>query len=236
MSPANVPLPGLMQDTPLTIGMIFERLRTVAADGEVVTPDGRWTYGELSERILRLCTALTDELGVRPGDRVATFGFNTARHFELYYAVPLVGAVLHTVNIRLYADQIAYIVNHAQDRVMFVDGELVGALAEVAPQLTTVEIYVRMGPGRDGDSGLSPLLDHDELIAAAKPLGSLPDIPEDAASGLCYTSGTTGMPKGVLYSHRGVVLHSFAACMSDHLGLRESDRILPIVPMFHAFG
>ena len=237
MTQPIAPLLGLIQDTPLNIAMIFERLRTVAADGEVVTPDGRWTYGELSERILRLCTVLTDELGVRPGDRVATFGYNTARHFELYYAVPLIGAVLHTVNIRLYGEQIAYIVNHARDRVLFVDGELVGALAEVAPQLTTVERYVRMGPGDDGDgTSLAALLDHDDLIAAAQPLRTLPDIAESAASGLCYTSGTTGMPKGVLYSHRGVVLHSFAACMTDHLGLRESDRILPVVPMFHAFG
>src|SRR5688500_16616493 len=117
-------LPGLMQPTPLTVRSIFDRMRTVHADGTVSSPDGRFTYGELAERILRLCSVLTDELGIRPGDRVASFAFNSARHFELYYAVPLIGAVLHTVNVRLYEEQVSYIVDHAQDRVVFVDPEL----------------------------------------------------------------------------------------------------------------
>ncbi len=235
VSDAAVGLPGLMQRTPLTLRMIFERMRTIHPDGEVVSPEGRSTYGELSERILRLATVLRNDLGMRPGDRVATFGYNHARHFELYWAVPLIGAVLHTVNIRLFEDQIAYIVGHAEDRVLFVDGELVDGLAEVAPKLDTVETFVRMGEGPDR-LGEHDLLDHDELIARSRPATSLPDVDENAAMGLCYTSGTTGMPKGVLYSHRGMVLHSFATCMADHIGIGEHDRVFPVVPMFHAFA
>jgi acyl-CoA synthetase (AMP-forming)/AMP-acid ligase II len=227
-------LKGLMQPSPLTIGSIFERMRTIYADGEVVSPEGRTTYGAIAERILRLCTVLTERFGIRPGDRVATFGFNSSRHFELYYAVPMIGAVLHTVNVRLFPEQISAIVNHAADRLVFVDADLVPALAEVAPSLNTVEAYVRMGAGADGV--LAPIFDHDELVAGTLPASSLPDVPEDAACGLCYTSGTTGMPKGVLSSHRGMWLHSMATCTADAIGLRESDRVLPFVPMFHAFA
>ena len=228
-------LPGRMQATPLTLRMIFDRMRTIHGDGRVIGHDGTFTYAEAGERILRMARALVDDLGVCPGDRVASFGFNTARHFELYYAVPLVGAVLHTVNVRLFEDQIAYIVNHAADRVMFVDDELIDAVAQVAPSFKTVERYVRLAPGdRTGD--LPGLLDGDELVAAADPLTDLPDIDENAAFGLCYTSGTTGMPKGVLSSHRGMVLHTFGFCMAGHLGLLETDVVFPVVPLFHAFG
>lgn len=228
-------LPGLMQPTPLRIHGIFERMRTVHADGEVVDAGQgvRRTYGEVAARVERLCTVLTD-LGVRPGDRVASYAWNSARHLELYYAVPLVGAVLHTVNIRLYDEQVAYITNHADDRVVFVDGALTEQLAKVAPQLESVAAFVRMGEG--ADAGLSPLHDYETLLEAASPIAAFADVPEDAACGLCYTSGTTGMPKGVLSSHRGMWLHSMSCCTVDSLGIREHDRILPIVPMFHAFG
>jgi fatty-acyl-CoA synthase len=221
-----------MQSTPLTLHSIFERMRTVYPDGEVVSVSGdgvhRTTYGDVAERVLRLCSVLR-ELGVGPGDRVGSFAFNSHRHLELYWAVPLVGAVLHTVNVRLYADQIAYIVNHARDKVLFVDGALTEQLDEVAPHFQTVEAIVRMGPG-----DAHP--DHDELIERARPVDELPDVDENAACGLCYTSGTTGMPKGVLSSHRGMWLHSMATCMTDHIGISERDRVLPVVPMFHAFG
>ena len=226
-------IPGLMQGTPLTLDLIFDRLATVFADGRLVDVEGETTYGAFAVRVRRLARALVEELGIRPGDRVATFGFNSVRHLELYYAVPLIGAVLHTVNVRLFEEQIVYIVEHAEDRVLFVDGELVEAVARVAPRLTTVERYVRMGAGPDGLPGL---VDHDELVDAHAPLEAFPAIDEDAAFGLCYTSGTTGNPKGVLYSHRAMTLHSMAACMADHIGLREADVALPVVPMFHAFA
>ncbi|MCA1832102.1 MAG: long-chain fatty acid--CoA ligase [Actinomycetota bacterium] len=227
-------LPGLMQPAQLTIGSIFDRMRTIYPEGEVVSPEGRITYGAIADRILRLCSVLTERFGIHPGDRVATFGFNSSRHFELYYAVPLVGAVLHTVNVRLFPEQIEYVMNHAEDRVVFFDGDLAPNIEEIAPRLKTVDAFVGMGAATA--SGLSPLFDHDELIAATQPAPSLPNVPENAACGLCYTSGTTGMPKGVLSSHRGMWLHSLAQCTADCLGLREADRVFPIVPMFHAFA
>jgi fatty-acyl-CoA synthase len=235
-----VTLPGLMQQTPLTLELVFERLRTVFADGRVSDAEGERTYGELADRVLRLARALTDELGVRPGDRVATFGHNSTRHLELYYAVPLIGAVLHTVNVRLFDDQIVYIVDHAEDTVVFVDTDLVGQLAAIAPRFARPPRFVRMGaagPDTSSETATLPgLVDHDELIAAADPVDGFAPIDEDAALGLCYTSGTTGDPKGVLTSHRAMLLHTMATCMADHIGVRESDVVLPVVPMFHAFA
>ena len=238
-------LPGLMQPTPLTLRSIFDRMRTIYPDGEVVSVSGsvaagdrtvvRHSYGELAERVLRLCRVLGN-MGLQPGDRVASFGFNSHRHFELYWAAPLMGAVLHTVNVRLYGEQIAYITNHAADRLVFFDGTLADALIEVAPSLETVQAYIRWGDGSDG--GLDPVHDYEVLLGKADPLSveELPVVGEDAACGLCYTSGTTGMPKGVLSSHRGMWLHSMATCMVDAIGISERDRVLPVVPMFHAFG
>lgn len=219
-------LPGLMQTTPLTLLGIFDRMRTVHADARVVDPGGERTYGELAERVLRLCRVLTDDLGVQPGDRVASFAVNSARHLELYWAVPLVGAVLHTVNIRLYDEQIAYILDHAHDRVVFADPDLVEQVVGLGGSAPSVERIVSLGD------------EYDSLLAGGSPVhpDHLPEIPEDAAFGLCYTSGTTGMPKGVLHSHRAMYLHAMGTCMADSIGLREHDRVLPIVPMFHAFG
>ncbi|MGQ0431044.1 MAG: long-chain-fatty-acid--CoA ligase [Microthrixaceae bacterium] len=215
-----------MQESPLTLRSIFDRMRTVHADAEVVDVDGRRTYGELAERVLRLCRVLTDDLGVRPGDRVASFAYNSARHLELYWAVPLVGAVLHTVNVRLFDEQIAYIVDHAGDRLVFADDALAEHMATIAAGVPCVERTITLGD------------EYEALLAAAMPVHpeALPDVPETAGFGLCYTSGTTGMPKGVLHSHRAMYLHAMGTCMADSIGLREHDRVLPIVPMFHAFG
>jgi fatty-acyl-CoA synthase len=224
-----------MQDFPLTIQHILGRMRTVSRDSEVatLTDDGvtRATYGEIVERVDRLCAALA-ALGVKQGDRVATFSWNTQQHLELYLAVPCMGAVLHTLNIRLFPEQLTYIVNHAEDKVVFVDESLVEPLAKLAPDLETVERFVVIG---DGDAGSLPEpLRYEELLAEQEPGFDYPELDERQAAGLCYTSGTTGNPKGVMYSHRSNVLHSMMTNMSDTLGIGRDDRVLPVVPMFHA--
>ena len=231
-------IPGLMQTTPLTVRMIFDRMRTIHGTSKVYGHDGTFTYAEVGDRVLRLCRALTEELGVKPGDRVATFGFNSARHLDLYYAVPLVGAVLHTVNVRLYDEQIAYIVDHADDQVIFADAEMLAVLGDAAAQVDNIRHVVVLGEATDVPAALGEVRNYDDLLAATEPLplDALPDVDENAAAGLCYTSGTTGMPKGVLYSHRAQVLHAFGANMASVLGLTEHDVVFPIVPMFHAFA
>jgi fatty-acyl-CoA synthase len=222
---------------PLTVGTIFERMRTVNAGSVLVDAlaDGttRQSYGELSDRVLRLVTVLR-ELGVRPGDRVASFANNTSRHVELYYAVPLLGAVLHMVNIRLHEDQLEYVIADAGDSVLFVDDDLVPHLAGLS--LPSVRAFVRLGKG--DTEGLSGLLDGESLLASAVPadVASLPELEEDAACGICHTSGTTGMPKGVVSTHRATFLHAMAVCMVDGLRLGEQERVLPVVPLFHACG
>jgi fatty-acyl-CoA synthase len=235
-------LEGLMQnDYPLSLRHPLERMRTVYGDRTIATledparlPDGgvtHATYAEVGERVDRLARVL-DGFGLQPGDRVATFGWNSQRHFELYYAVPCSGYVLHTLNIRLFAEQIEYIVNHADDQVIFVDDTLTGLLAPLADRMPNVKHFVVMGDGDDG--GLPNVLRYEELLAAAGPGAfDYPEVEERAAAALCYTSGTTGNPKGVLYSHRSICLHAMAICMADNNRVSVSDSILPIVPMFH---
>jgi fatty-acyl-CoA synthase len=231
-------LPGLMQDDfPLTLHHIRRRMRRSSPDARVLTlarPETvqRATFAEISDRIDRLARVL-EGLGVKQGERIATFAWNNQRHFELYFAIPCVGAVLHTLNIRLFEEQLTYIVNHAEDRVIFVDDSLVPVLEKLAPSFQTVEHYVVMG---DGDaSGLPGALRYEELLEQAG-AGEFdyPDVDERQAAALCYTSGTTGNPKGVLYSHRSISLHSTATLVKDGLGLSRSDRVLAVVPMFHA--
>lgn len=228
-------LEGLMQDAPLTLQLVLARMRELAGDREVVTAvEGgreRARYAEVGERIDRLCAGLA-ALGVEPGDRVATFAWNTQRHLEAYLGVPCMGAVLHTLNVRLFADQLVYVVDHAQDRVILVDGPLVGRLAELAPRLSSVRRYVVMG---DGDLDALPnAIAYEELLAAQAPGFAYPRLDERAAAGLCYTSGTTGRPKGVLYSHRSNVLHTLGQCVADGPAYCQDDRVMPVVPMFHA--
>src|SRR3954451_2090135 len=217
-------LEGLMQhDHPLTLQHVLTRMRTMNGHEEGVTlTDGepeRVTYAEPGERVDRLCNALT-ELGVKPGDRVATFSWNTQRHLELYLAAPCMGAVLHTLNIRLFPEQLQYIVEHADDRLMFLD-----------PSLR--EVWEAAGAKVDR---IVELGDEYEQLLAEQPGDGFdyPELDDRAAAGLCYTSGTTGNPKGVLSSHRSNVLHAMGQCLADGAGLRHGDRVLPIVPMFHA--
>jgi fatty-acyl-CoA synthase len=229
-------LEGLMQDDyQLTLRHVLERVRRFGADSEVVTLKGegdvrRASYPEVAERADRLASALAG-LGIRPGDRVGTFMWNDQEHFEAYLAVPSMGVVLNTVNIRLFPEQVAYIINHAQDRVVLVDDLLAPALAQLADQLETVEHFVVVGQGED--CGLPNVIRYEELLADADPSFDYPDLDERQAAGLCYTSGTTGNPKGVLYSHRSTILHAMAQSGADAIGLRFTDRVLPIVPMFH---
>jgi fatty-acyl-CoA synthase len=229
-------LEGLMQnDFQLTVSAMRRRLRTCYPRQEVVTleADGpaRATYAEVADRVDRLGRVL-ERLGVQRGDRVGTFAWNSQRHFELYMAVPSYGAVLHTINIRLFPEQVQYIVDHAQDGVIFVDGSLVEPLARLAQDFDGVRSYVVMG---DGDLDALPnSLSYEQLLEeAGDGEYSWPELDERSAAALCYTSGTTGNPKGVLYSHRSVSLHSTTICTADAVGLSSADRVLAIVPMFH---
>ncbi len=231
-------LQGLMQDDfQLTLNHILRRLRTCNSSAELVWVTGeggveRASHPEVAQRVDRLARAL-HALGVERGDRVGTFAWNNQRHFELYMAVPCTGSVLHTLNIRLFEEQLTYIVNHAGDRVIFVDSSLVPTLAKLAPTFTSVEHYVVMG---EGDAGELPgALRYEELLAGAGDGGfDYPELDEREAAALCYTSGTTGNPKGVLYSHRSISMHSSATLMRDGTGLSRTDRVLAVVPMFHA--
>ena len=232
-----------MQDVQLTIGEITRHGTTVHRDSEVVTAtaDGTrsMTYGELGTQVARLAGALRG-LGVDGDQRVATFMWNNAEHLAAYLAVPSMGAVLHTLNIRLPADQLVYIANHAEDKVVLVDASLVGLLAPQLSQMTTVEHVVVAGP-EAASTDLGPLRDqgaevhlYDELLAAQPETFAWPEIDERDAAAMCYTSGTTGNPKGVVYSHRSAYLHSMAIWSGTVAGLDAHARVLPIVPQFHA--
>jgi acyl-CoA synthetase (AMP-forming)/AMP-acid ligase II len=234
-------LESTMQDFPLTIGMILRHGATVYGGSEVATFEGdgsrRATFAEVAARAERLASALR-RLGIEDGDRVGTFQWNTQEHLEAYFAIPTMGAVLHTLNIRLFPAQLTYVVNHAEDRVVIVDDSIVPLLAKVAPDLKTVEHYVVVGEGdasalADAAAG-ADVLRYDDLLAAETGGFEWPDVDEHAAAAMCYTSGTTGNPKGVVYSQRSTVLHSMGVNAASAIGLTERDRVLPVVPMFHA--
>ncbi len=227
-----------MQDRPLTINDLFNHGRRVHADSEVVTFMGdssrRASYAKVGDRAELLASALK-RIGIKQGDRVGTFSWNTQEHLEAYFAIPCMGAVLHTLNLRLFPEQLSYIINHAEDRVIIVDDSIVPLLARVARDLKTVERYIVVGSGdASGLDASGEVLRYEEIIAAEPPVFDWPELDERAAAAMCYTSGTTGNPKGVVYSHRSTFLHSLAQCAAGVFGLTEHDRILPIVPMFHA--
>jgi fatty-acyl-CoA synthase len=227
-----------MMDFPLTVRHIFEHGRTTYADSEVVTneADGvrRITFGALADRADQLAAGLR-RLGVEPGDRVATFAWNTQEHQEAYFAIPCMGAVMHTINIRLSAEQIRYVIGHAGDSVIIADASLAPILAPVlaagGDELKTLRHLIVFGEG--DRSELPEHIDYEELLAAEQPGYPWPEIEETAAAAMCYTSGTTDLPKGVVYSHRSTFLHSLGVCSGEALGLSQHDRLLPIVPMFH---
>jgi fatty-acyl-CoA synthase len=231
---------GLMQDYPLTLPHIFHRVERLFPDKEIVTalPTGREriSYGAWAERTRRLGGAL-DDLGISSDGRVATFSWNTSRHLELYFAAPCTGRVLHTLNLRLFPEQVTYIVNHAEDEVIFVDKTVAGLLWPLLSTFTTVRHIVVIDDGGPFDTSEVPegvqLHDYETLLAGAEPV-EFHVADENLAASMCYTSRTTGNPKGVVYSHRSTMLHTMSAMFADGFGARESDRILPVVPMFHA--
>jgi fatty-acyl-CoA synthase len=224
-----------MQDHPLTIQMLFDYGRRVYADSRVVTLMGDHSrsasFAQVAERAERLAAALR-RLGINEGDRIGTFAWNTQEHLEAYMAIPSMGAVLHTLNIRLFPEQLAYVINHAEDRVIILDDTLIPLLARVAGEIKTVEHFIIIGSG--DASALGDVLRYEEIIASESAEFDWPQIDERSAAAMCYTSGTTGNPKGVVYSHRSSFLHSQGVCTASVFGLTEHDRVLPIVPMFHA--
>jgi fatty-acyl-CoA synthase len=228
---------GLTQDHPLLLTDLLRRAERMFAAKPIFTRTAagthRTTYGDVGARARRLAGALR-ALGVRPGDRVGTFAWNTFRHLELYLAVPSAGAVLHTLNIRLFPEQIVYIVNHAEDAVIFVDDALVAALEPHAAAFRSVRAFVVMGDGPLPATRLPNVHSYEELLAAAPAAFDWPRLDERDPAAMCYTSGTTGNPKGVVYTHRALVLQAFAQCATDAFGLGERDVVLSVVPMFHA--
>lgn len=232
---------GLMQDVPLTLPHFFQRAERLYPTKEVVTATGtgreRITYAQWAERTRRLGGVL-DTLGISADGRVATFAWNTARHLELYFAAPCTGRVLHTLNIRLFPEQVTYIANHAEDEVVFVDKSLCGLLFPLLKTFETVRHVVVMDDGKgEVPTGEVPgsmvVHDYEALLAQAEPVEF--DVRDEwAAASMCYTSGTTGNPKGVVYTHRSTFLHTLAVMTADSVGVTEADRILPVVPMFHA--
>jgi acyl-CoA synthetase (AMP-forming)/AMP-acid ligase II len=230
---------GLMMDWPLTLPSILEHAALYHPDREVVArtvegPIHRYGYAAALVRVKRLANALI-ALGVKPGDRVATLAWSTHRHFELYFAATGIGAVLHTINPRLHPDQVAWVANHAEDSVLLFDATFADLVAETAPKMASVKTFIsltdRSHLPANAPAGTRV---YEELLDAASPDFDWPALDERSACGLCYTSGTTGNPKGVLYSHRSTVLHAMACALPDNFDFSSADVILPCAQMYHA--
>ncbi|MGM0564273.1 MAG: long-chain-fatty-acid--CoA ligase [Pseudomonadota bacterium] len=227
-----------MMQQPMLISSLLEHAEVAHPNAEIVTrsvegPIHRYTYGDAAKRSKQLANALKDKLGIKQGDRVATLAWNTYRHYELYFGVSGMGAVLHTINPRLFPEQIAYIVGHAEDRYLFVDLTFMPLVEALKDKLPSLEGVVVMTDREHMPESELELLCYEELIADCSEDFDWPQLDENAGAALCYTSGTTGNPKGVMYTHRSTVLHAMASCRQDALALSGDDAILPVVPMFH---
>lgn len=231
---------GLMMNWQLTIDKIIEHANRLYPHKRVTTmqPDGslhRQTYGEMYGRVKRLAKALV-KLGVEPGDRVGTFAWNNYQHLELYYAIPGAGAVCHTLNIRLFPDQLSYIINHAEDKIVFIDGTLLPLYEKLADQAAGVQYHVLFNAPPSAAGRLPNTLFYEDLIADSDEDFDWVSTDENMAMGMCYTSGTTGEPKGALYSHRSMFLHTLGESQANALGVSEADKVLVVVPQFHAMA
>ncbi len=229
---------GLMMDRQLSITQLIQFSARYHANTEIVTrtvegPVHRYTYGDAYKRVQQLAHALQG-LGVGLGDRVATMAWNTHRHFELYYAISGIGAVCHTINPRLFPEQIVYMLNHAADKVVCTDITFVPLFEKLQDKLPKVEAYVVMTDRANmPETSLPNAVCYEDLIAGQPESFDWPEFDENTASSLCYTSGTTGNPKGALYSHRSTVLHSYCITQAEGIGITSREVILPVVPMFH---
>jgi fatty-acyl-CoA synthase len=229
-----------MQDVPLLISRILTHGATIHGSSQVTTWTGegephRRSYAEIGERAAQLAHALRDDLGVSGDDRVATLMWNNAEHVEAYFAIPAMGAVLHTLNLRLPPEQLVWIVNHAADKVVIANGSLLPLLAPLLPHLTSVEHVVVSGPGDRSllDGSHARVHEYEDLVAGKPAVYDWPELDERQAASMCYTSGTTGDPKGVVYSHRSIYLHSMQVNMAQSMGLTDQDTSLAVVPQFH---
>jgi fatty-acyl-CoA synthase len=228
---------GQMMQIPLLISALIRHADKYHGDTEIVsrlTEGGthRYTYRDAHRRARQLARALTD-LGANPGERIGTLAWNSHRHFEIYFAVSGMGAICHTINPRLFPEQIAYIVNHAEDTYVFFDITFVKLVEALAPQCPKVKGWVALTDRAHLPESSMQFMTYEELVAAQSDDFDWPQLDENTASSLCYTSGTTGNPKGVLYSHRATILHAYGVCLPDTMGLSAREVILPVVPMFH---
>ncbi|MGB3144093.1 MAG: long-chain fatty acid--CoA ligase [Maribacter sp.] len=232
---------GLIMDYPLTTNTILKYANSAFPDKKVISylPNGtrhEYSYGELYKRCCQLANALKNKLGITKGDMVGTFAWNHYQHVELYYGVPGIGAICHTINIRLSSQQTEFIINHSEDKVIFVDATLVPLLEPIAPKLETVEKYIIINAPKDFKTSLRNIIHYEDLIEDQLESIVWPSINENDASGMCYTSGTTGMPKGVLYSHRSTYLHAMTILSPNAGNYSNDDIVLLIVPQFHVMA
>ncbi|MBB4822884.1 fatty-acyl-CoA synthase [Sporosarcina luteola] len=228
-----------MMQTPLLLSSFIKRAEQFFPDKLIISRTAadtihRIPYRDFAKRTRKLSNAL-EKLGMTKGTKVGTFGWNHHRHLEAYFGVPSTGAILHMVNIRLAPEHIAYVINHAEDEILLVDDNLFPHLEKLAPLLKTVKHYVIMGDSQDvPETALANVHSYEALLQEASDQYDYPeDLDENTPAGMCYTSATTGNPKGVVYSHRGIVLHSYALGLADAMGMKESDVVMPVVPMFH---